>query len=424
MKVCIAGDDIASQFKDFRKAFEKQGVNVCTYVHRKPNSVIITQDSYDYIGFDNIPSFFRACSKFLRGFNNKILRLIDFYITRYLIFFYNRKLLKRISEDTDVFIFMWSSFWLNYSDLAYLKKKGKKIVFIFCGDDARWYWSMKQDFETSGLKIAEYPKDYNYGIIGLIDRLQRMRMAEKYADLIYSKREQAQLQLRSYYHFPMTIDLTQFEGCNKKQNTIPIVIHTPSNQTVKGTKYVLEVLDRLEMEGVKFEKSIISNLSNTEVLQQMCKADIMIDQLLLPGGGKAASEALASGCVVLSLMGYNKYKQASYYDYCPIIDVDTENLYNKLKEIIQDLSTRKIISSQGPLFAKSYLDVELFIKMMLKRLENEIADEKIMPTFFRDKFDPENFIAKCIYNYYTRLISKASWYKSDIKSGYRNGLYF
>jgi hypothetical protein len=424
LKICIAGDDIASQFKDLRKAFEKNGVKVCTYVHRRSESVIIKQDQYDYVGIEKLPVFFIKLSKILQSDDNKFFNLLNFYLTKHLIYFNNRRLLRKISDDTDIFLFIWSSFWSNYSDLKYLKRRGKKIAFIFCGDDARWYWAMKQDFQEAGLEVVQYPKEYKYGVIGLIERLKRIRMAEKYADLIFSKREQSQLQLRPFFHYPMSIDLSLFTESNKQQRKIPVIIHTPSDLTVKGTNYVTEALDKLQSEGILFEKLIINNKSHSEVLELLKNADIMIDQLFLPGGGKASSEALASGCIVLSNMSYTNYPQGHFFDGCPIIDVNIHNLYYELKRIILDHSERIRLAPLGPMFAHSHLDVDFIVNKMLKIFKGDKVDFDYIPVFFRNRYKPENFVSRVIYNRYNTFVKHENWYKQYIKHGKHNDLVF
>jgi hypothetical protein len=64
-----------------------------------------------------------------------------------LLNYHSTPLLKELVHKCDLFIFIWSTFKTDYSDLEYIKSYGKKIGFIFCGDDARWYYGMKQEFE-------------------------------------------------------------------------------------------------------------------------------------------------------------------------------------------------------------------------------------------------------------------------------------
>ena len=131
---------------------------------------------------------------------------------------------------------------------------------IFCGDDARWYEAQKQEFEGLGLDYIVYPDGYNYSEKGLNYRLEIIKNAEKYADLIYSKREQAQLQTRPFMHFPMTVYGEDFPKINLPQRRIPKIVHAPSSPIIKGTKYILKAIERLKSEGIKFEFIKVQNI--------------------------------------------------------------------------------------------------------------------------------------------------------------------
>jgi hypothetical protein len=333
-----------------------------------------------------------------------------------------RDVYQKALKECDIFIFFWETFHRDHSDLAELKRAGKKVFNVFVGDDARWYYGMKQEFESYHMLPMEYDKSYDYSVKGLESRLKLLRNAEAHADFIFSRLDQAQIELRPYYRWNMMVNSKKFIH-RPQQREIPIVAHAPSNRAIKGTKTVLEVFDRLKKEGLNFEVMLIENVPNAKAIEMFGSADILIDQLYCPGTGKLSTEALASGTIVMSHMAYDRYPQKNPQE-CPIIDANTLNLYDQLKSLIPDLSRREKLAAQGRPYVEKYLDVSIFCQRILSLAKGEKIEYDYEPTFFREKFIPESEESKSIYNKWTKVVSQTDWYKKRVRSGERSGLIF
>jgi hypothetical protein len=289
---------------------------------------------------------------------------------------------------------MYNTVYPDRRDFKFLKAHGKKVVMIFCGDDARWYNSQKQEFESLGLDYIIYPDDYDHSLKSLNYRLELIRNAEKYADIIYSKREQSQLQIRPFRHFPMTIYGSDYEYKSNAQRVVPRVVHAPSSPIIKGTKHVLEAVENLKNEGVKFDFILLENVPNHKAKEIYGDCDIIIDQLLATGGGRLSTEGLACGKVVMSRMNYKVYDQGFPTDSCPIIDVGPKNLQSELKKIILDPELRNDLSSEGPIYVNKYLLAEKFCFDILESLQKIEAGEEMVyhhePSFYKSNYVPSN----------------------------------
>lgn len=417
--VCLASTDIASQFKDLRKSFNLLGYDVITYVHKIPNSPFITKDVYDYVGDNYLPILFQKLI-ISKGYIGRISN----FLVRYIRPFFIRKIINNLIDECDLFIFLSSSFYQNFKDLEKIKNKNKKIVFIFCGDDARWYFSMEQDFNAHGLVPISYEKDYSYSTRALNFRLKAIRYAEKYADFIFSKREQSQLQIRPFFHFPMTVFYEDFPKNIIHQREIPIVLHAPTSPNIKGTKYVLDAFEELKKEGIPFQPILLTNFPNDQILNKIADADIVIDQLLIPGGGRLSTEALSMGKVVLSNMSYNIYNQGINLNDCPIIDVSPSTIYETLKKLILDVNSRILISKKGKLYVEKYLDTLTLAKKIdsLVKTNNLLPD--YYPSFFLEKFIPESRNALKLYKKWTNFVKNENWFISSIQRINNSKIFF
>lgn len=404
-KIFIGLVNIASQIGELSDGFNKLGYKTFSVVLESYS--LMETNKFDVNIESQIPVAIKKSSKF--NLPGRLLRNI-----------YRNQLKKKYFNEAvkscDLFIFIWSSFRGNYSDYKKLKKRGKKTITLFVGDDIRYYDAMKQDFEFYGLPPIEYSTNNNL----LKNKLSYLRVAEKYSDLIFSAPNQSQLALRPYYKFFVPIDLSVYKE-NTNQNRVPTIIHAPSFDIFKGTKYVLNAIDKLKNEGLKFEFKLIKNLPHNEAIKVYENSDILIGQMLCPGGGKQEREALACGCLVLSSMRYSYPEKTP--DDCPIIDVGPENIFDELKKIILDYPTRVELAKRGRPWVEKHHDTKVVCSRILELLiKNNKPD--FYPTFFRNIFLPESKKTVRIYNKSTKYVSDCDWYKNNIKPGARDGLIF
>ena len=409
MKVCIGNNDVASIISDLKVVFAEYGVETITIMDRKTTVLDRCEVEYDFTTYKKMwfggvrPRRFQKWLQELQHIEYKVWR--------------------KAIKECDIFIFIWSSFKKDYSDIIELKKLGKKVIFLFCGDDVRWYYAAKQEYEMYGFKTIEYDEDYNYGISGLEKQLLRLRTAEKHADFIFSRLDQAQLQLRPHFRYHMWVDSNIVKYNPEQRKINPIIVHAPSHRKLKGTQFVLEAFEKLKSEGIEFTPLLIENIPNRKALAIYTNADIVIDQLIITGTGKLASEALAAGCVVMAHMGYTNYPQKNAQD-CPVIDVNAHTIYSELKKIILDYPRRVELAAKGRDYVVNNVDVRIFCKKILNLCKGDEIEYDYYPDFYRNKFTPESVDKLPIYNKWNFYVKECDWYKDYVLPGERSGLLF
>tara|TARA_B110000046_G_scaffold168490_1_gene186922 strand:+ start:4907 stop:6148 length:1242 start_codon:yes stop_codon:yes gene_type:complete len=408
-KIFIGNNDVASQISDLKLVFKDLGFETLTVTDR-PNASII-RGNVDY-------NFTEHKKLWFGGVRPRILQkwLQEKQHIEY-------KVWRQALKECDVFIFIWSSFQPDYSDFIELKKRGKTLINCFVGDDARWYYAAKQEYEHHGMIAPEYEANYNYGTTGLLRRLRHVRMAERYCDAIFSRYDQGQLQLRPYYRWNMMVMSDQIPHNPTQRKVRPKILHAPSNRKAKGTEFVLDAFDKLKNEGLDFEVVLLENVPNEKAIEIYSDADVIIDQLIFPGTGKFSTEGLAAGKVVMSHMAYDNYPQKNPKD-CPIIDVNPSTIYHELKSIISDLPKRQQLANIGRDYVNKYLDVKIFCQTILDLHDKKEVPFDYEPDFFREHFVPESEESKIEYNKWTEFVKNCDWYKELVPSGKRDGLFF
>lgn len=149
-----------------------------------------------------------------------------------------------------------------------------------------------------------------------------------------------------------------------KQNEKVVIVHAPTNQLVKGTKFVESVLDKLKSEGIDFEYIQIYRMPHEEVMDILKhKADIVIDQMLLGSFASLSIEAMSFGKPVICYL-MDKI-EADFNGELAIYNCNIDNLYEKLKELIKNRELRIKLGQKGISFIQKYYN------------KNEIVDNTI-----------------------------------------------
>lgn len=263
----------------------------------------------------------------------------------------------KYSSKHNVFIFHYGDTLLPFNlDLPILKLFGKKTIMRFVGSDIRSYEVLATAASKAGLKY--YTSKDRPDIkekVGPLNRQRKrlmIRMVEKYATHVISGLYFSQLLTRPYKRIPVPVDISNIKY-NNSPNQRPIVVHAPSDDAFKGTKYVLKAVEQLKSDGYDFDFCLFRNMSNTEVRRTLSEADIAVDQLFAFGAGMFALEAMAAGCAVL---GGNVPEFSGFPQELPIIHTDPDNVYQNLKMLLENAEMRRELGAKGRRYVEKYHD--------------------------------------------------------------------
>lgn len=219
-------------------------------------------------------------------------------------------------------------------DLKLAKLFRKSIVVTFQGEDAR-----QMDFCLRNFEITHYREveGTNYRPpISDIAKQKRIQLFDKYADRIYSLNPDLLhvLPARAQFLPYASVDpLTVEPFWVPEDLQAPHIVHAPTSPLFKGTKYVMEALERLKAEGISFRLTLVEKMSNQEARLQYQNADLLIDQLLAGWYGGVAVEAMAMGKPVVCYLRQSDLHliDQEMRSEIPIIDADPSSIYEVLK---------------------------------------------------------------------------------------------
>jgi hypothetical protein len=219
-------------------------------------------------------------------------------------FVYGPFLLAYLACKYQVFIYFWSTGFLfdREYEFLFLKRKNKKIITIFVGDDIRSPSKLREklnELEYDG--FLDYDGAYNSK--GYEEKKKRIAaLSDKYADLCFSSSiDNASYLTSKQYFVPCAYDIKDFNRNDDKFNknqTIKI-LHAPSNPLFKGTPLVRAAVKKLKLDGYRFEYKELIGVSNTKVLEELVSCHIVLNQFYAFNPGILGIESLANHTAVL-----------------------------------------------------------------------------------------------------------------------------
>jgi hypothetical protein len=354
MRICLGFSEVANFINTYRKGFESNGHTTYTVISRRnkfyPNA------QYDVV-LDECAKIDTQMPKLLKQIFRSILTRYHSYKTFIIALF-----------TCDIFIYNTGGNIVPYKmDYKLIKMFNKKLVVIFLGSEIRHWYVYRLEMERLGYAelfesgIEAY-RTQNFGTYQ--EKLERVRSAEKYSDLILSHPSFAQLQRKPYMRGYIGLELDKYRY-NVPLNSIPLIVHAPTNRGVKGTQYVINAIDKLKSKGYKLNFKLVEDMSNDELLDLLSEADIVIDELNSDSVGVLSTEAMATGnCVLTSYLVEHFDKESG----CPILNTNRDNLYTNLEMLITDTNRRSLLARQGRIYVEKYNNLPLITENIIHML--------------------------------------------------------
>jgi len=314
------------------------------YIARELRSVGIYSHSYS---FESDPTNYEVEADYPHLLFNKLNRskIEKYYINRFtkwpVNFVIRTVLLIKCLFKYNTFIFISPiTFYNKNLDLPILSFFRKKIGIVFLGCAERDPSEQINHGDWGYCKICtDYTKQQSCLCNKLKLKREKFRRIEKYCDFIFAERDLIGFVNSNHNIYPIycaadppkepTVVLNKFS--NKKI----VVAHLPTNSILKGSKYVLEVMDKVckENPGIEF---VTRRMPNKELLTFLERdVHIVIDELHSPYYGLLAVEAMARGCIVLTrVLDYFYLERPEL----PIISVNPDNLEEVLNNLLNDKS--------------------------------------------------------------------------------------
>jgi hypothetical protein len=168
---------------------------------------------------------------------------------------------------------------------------------------------------------------------------------------------------------PQAIDLDVWSpGPPVLERPVPRVLHAPSREGIKGSRFVDEVCSQLANEGL-IDYVRVRGVPYADMPALIANADIVIDQLALGAYGVLALQALASERVVIGHVADNVRTRLP--EPLPIVEATPHDLHTVLRRVLDDRSWFSRSAARGRAYVRRYHDGSYSARVILDFVGND-----------------------------------------------------
>ena len=281
----------------------------------------------------------------------------------------------------DVFCFffdgglLWETpFWRL--ELPLLKLAGKKIVVSAYGGDARL---------PSRARAQDRWNAYTDVPVGSEDRNEeavRRRVAAfgRWADVVLGTNDLVEDLPRLDGVLRFALDLEKWRPVGlPPEDGIVTVVHASNHRHYKGTRFVIDAVERLRAEDLPVELRLVEGVPNDVAREIYAKADVVATDFLIGGCGVFAVEAMALGKPVLSYLRERIARFHPEWNECPIVNASPATLVDELRRLVVDELVRTKLAEQGPAYVRKYHSFES-VGAQLDEIYRRLDSRRLRPT--------------------------------------------
>lgn len=256
------------------------------------------------------------------------------------------KLTVQLIPQFDVFHFNFNtSLTFDHSDLPMLQEANKTVVMHHWGSEVRQL-SIAQ-------KLNPYVAVKTTNERFIKEKLQRISQYIRHCIVADQELYQYVKGFYEHVHFvPVMVDLDQYQPIQHSvPNPRPLIVHAPTSPEVKGTRIILETIEKLKL-TYDFDFQLIRGMSHEEARVWYQKADLIIDQILIGCYGLLSVEAMAMGKPVVCWI--SEFMREHYPKELPLIAANPHTLMETLEHLLKNQESLPIFGRQGRAYVERY----------------------------------------------------------------------
>lgn len=223
-----------------------------------------------------------------------------------------------------------------FTDLPLLKRLGKTVVVTWQGCDVR---------PKSACPWCVRPECIQHDPWRAADAKAMLKYADR---AIYINPDLGRYLPGATFLPYASVDVASIEPRPLPDRETIVVAHAPTNPLAKGTPHVVAAVEELRAEGVGIELDLITGVTNTEAMERIATADLLVDQLNIGWYGGVAVEGMALGRPVVCFIDEadNPYGSA-----LPVVRANPATIKAVLAELVADRDRRASAAADGRSFA-------------------------------------------------------------------------
>jgi glycosyltransferase involved in cell wall biosynthesis len=253
--------------------------------------------------------------------------------------------------------------FLRWFEFQLLHLAGKKIILNPYGGDIQyvevWENSKNKTFQELHKAWKSDPYYCYHASKKMI--LKNTKYCQNHADLIVLSIDWPDYLIddagkQNLIHFHMrSIPRQKARRAQKNPQALFKIVHATNHPQFKGTKFLEKAVSEINAKKTRCELVILQNTGNAKVLEEIQKADVVFDQILLGAYGRLAIEAMSLGTPVICYLRDDLKELYPSWKECPIINANIDSLKDKILEIMDMTDEQKAeIGTQSMSYVEKY----------------------------------------------------------------------
>jgi glycosyltransferase involved in cell wall biosynthesis len=264
-------------------------------------------------------------------------------------------------EKYDIFHFHFGeTFFPDKSDLRILKEHGKKLVVNHRGSDVRML-SVARGFHNPYVTVKSAWRDERKirANLEILSAYIDHAVVNDYELLSY-----VEPFYKNVHILPHAIETGKIQPQYPADHAKPFLVHAPTHREIKGSKFVVDAIERLRQEGFDLDFALIEDFAHQEAMELYQKATLVIDQLLIGAYGHLSVESMAMGKPVVCYIRDDV--RVTYPAGLPIISANPDTVYHVLKSLLQHSGQLRTLGHQGRAYVQQYHDLEQVARKLVQ----------------------------------------------------------
>ena len=233
-------------------------------------------------------------------------------------------------------------FWR--AEFPLLRLAGKRIVVYPYGGDARLpSFARSEDEWNAYTDVAVDAEDRDEDEIR-----RRLDAFGRYAHVMLGCNDLVASLPRVDGIFQYPYDTASVEPVPPRTTPPVQVVHASNHRHYKGTRFVIDAVERLRDEGLPVELTLVEGIPNAEAKKLYESADVIASDFLIGGYALFAIEGMALGKPVLCYMPERLQGFHPEWKAAPIVNASPDELVDRLRELVESPELRQEIGSRGP----------------------------------------------------------------------------
>lgn len=251
-------------------------------------------------------------------------------------------------------------FGVSSDELELLRAAGKWLFTYGYGADFRSLETTKRLGEFNN--CMDCPEPGKYCVCSEETRLAVIGRVSPYAHGMHSMADGHHYIPNSFRSYYWPIDLTRILPAASSVGDAPgaefTIAHSPNHGEFKGTKLLVEAVDRLRSLGAPIRLDLVSGVSNRQVLERFRRADVVADQFINGYHGYTALEAMALGKPVLCYLRDPNDVLAP--ESCPIINTHPRAIESVLSGLMARRGQLQDIGKRSRNYVEDHYSIQAF----------------------------------------------------------------